>query len=173
MRHLKTLLAALAALAGLGMADHARAEDPDFLTLGGGYFDVLRQQKESGEFRMEYWSDYKLWFVHPFAGGMLTTDNSGYGYGGLRADIFLGRRVVFSIAEAVGAYIQGDGKKLGSVLEFRSAAEVAYRFDDRGRLGLTIYHISNASTGSRNPGADVIGVFYAVPLGPGTPGPND
>lgn len=173
MRHLRTLLAALIALAGISTADRACAADPDFLTLGAGYFDVLRQQKESGEVRVEYWSDYKLWFLHPFVGGMMTTDNAGYGYTGLRADIFLGRRVVFSIAEAVGGYIQGDGKKLGSVLEFRSAAELAYRFDDRGRLGVTIYHISNASTGSRNPGADIIGVFYAVPLGPGTPGPND
>lgn len=173
MRRFKSLLAALAALAGLATAERAHADDPAFLTFGSGYFDVLRQQDEAAAFRLEYWSDYKLWFVHPFGGAMLTSDASSYTYGGLRADLFLGRRVVFSIAEAVGAYIQGDGKKLGSVLEFRSAAELAYRFDDRSRLGVTIYHISNASTGSINPGADVVGLFYALPLGPGTPSPND
>ena len=167
-------LTAVCAIGGaMAMSAPVRADDPAFLTFGGGYYDVLRQNHEAAEFRAEYWSDYKLWFLHPFAGGMGTSAGSGYAYAGLRADLFLGRRVVLSGAEAVGAYIRGGGQDLGSVLEFRSAAEIAYRFDNRGRLGIAFYHLSNASLGRINPGTEVLSLFYAIPLGPGTPGPHD
>lgn len=174
MRRFTAILMAICVLGGAcAMAPPARADDPAFVTLGGGWFDLNRKQKEAGEFRAEYWSDYKLWFLHPFAGAMLTTTDSGYGYAGLRADLFFGRRWVVSGAEAVGAYARGDGKNLGDVLEFRSEAEFAYRFDDRGRLGLAFYHISNAGFGKINPGTEILSLFYAIPLGPGTPGPDD
>jgi len=174
VRRLTTILTALCALGGaMAMVTPARADDPAFLTFGGGYYDVLRQNHGAAEFRAEYWSDYKLAFLRPFVGGMVTSTSSGYGYAGLRADLFLSRRWVLSGAEAVGAYVRGDGQDLGSVLEFRSAAELAYRFDDRGRLGVAFYHLSNASLGRINPGTEVLSLFYAIPLGPGTPGPHD
>ena len=174
MRRLTTILMAICGFAGAAaMLAPARADDPAFLTLGGGYYDVVRRNHDAAEFRAEYWSDYKLWFLHPFVGGMATSTGSGYGYAGLRADLFLGRRVVLSGAEAVGAYVRGDGQDLGSILEFRSAAEIAYRFDNRSRLGLAFYHLSNASIGRINPGTEVLSLFYAIPLGPGTPGRGD
>ncbi len=168
-------LMTICAIAGASLAAPlpAPAADPDFVTLGAGWYDLNRKKKESGEFRAEYWSDYRLWVLNPFGGGMINSDNSVYGYAGLRADLFFGRRFVVSGAEAIGAYGRGDGKDLGSALEFRSALELAYRFDDRGRLGVAFYHLSNAGLGRINPGTEVLSLFYAIPLGRGTPGAVD
>ena len=39
----------------------ARADDPDFLSVGIGWFDFNREKDVGGEFRLEYRSDKKWW----------------------------------------------------------------------------------------------------------------
>ena len=95
---------------------------------------------------------------------MANTDGGVYGFGGLYLDVFLHRRVVITPNLAVGGYSQGDSKDLGSVIEFRSGMEIAYRFDDRSRLGVAVHHISNASIDDRNPGVNSIVLTYALPF---------
>ena len=63
-----------------------------------------------------------------------------------------------------GYYAEGGGTDLGHEIEFRSQIEVAYRFDDRSRLGLAFSHISNASIGDTNPGVEVLNDYYSIPL---------
>ena len=65
---------------------------------------------------------------------------------------------------AAGLYEDGSGKDLGGALEFRSAVTFGYRFESGWRAGLFYAHISNASTGRDNPGADTIGISISVPL---------
>lgn len=146
----------------------ALADDPPFLTFGAGYYDVVQGDDPAGEFRIEYRDDRKLWIFKPFVGAMGTTDSAGYGYGGVLVDIYLGRRFVLTPSFAAGYYYDGDGRDLGYGLEFRSSVELSYRFDDRTRLGLSFYHISNASLGDKNPGTEVLGIVYSIPLGPGS-----
>lgn len=138
-------------------------DDPAFLRVGAGYYDVF-DDFNAGEFHMEYISDSKWWVFKPFAGVMATTDSALYAYGGIRLDVFLGRRLVFTPSFAPGVYHDGDGKDLGHTVEFRSAVELAYRFDDRSRLGLSLYHLSNASLAESNPGTEVITMHYSYPL---------
>tara|TARA_R110000787_G_scaffold15656_3_gene48522 strand:+ start:282 stop:740 length:459 start_codon:yes stop_codon:yes gene_type:complete len=145
----------------------AAADDPAFLTFGAGWYDMNRKIDQAAEFRVEYRSDYKLWIAKPFAGAMGTTDGGAYGYGGLLMDIFFGRRIVLTPSFAAGLYHDGNGRDLGHAVEFRSSIELAYRFDDRTRLGVAFYHLSNAHLGSSNPGTEVLGVVYSIPLGSG------
>ncbi len=85
--------------------------------------------------------------------------------GGILTDFYFGNRIVVSPSVAVGAYFEGSGKDLGHVFEIRSALEVAYRFDDRSRLGVMFYHISNAGLGDdENPGAEVLTLSYSFPI---------
>jgi len=42
---------------------------------------------------------------------------------------------------------------------------VAYRFDDRSRLGISIDHTSNAGIGDTNIGAESIMLNYSIPTG--------
>ncbi len=163
-RNLIRWAVAITALGAFVAAHGARADDPDFLSVGGGYFDWNRQKNTAAEFRMEYRSDQKLLIFKPLAGAMVTTDGAFYAYAGVGVDVFLGRRLVVTPSFAPGYYAEGGGLDLGYPLEFRSQIEFAYRFDDRSRLGLAISHISNASIADENPGTESAILYYSVPL---------
>ena len=145
----------------------AAADDPDFLTLAAGYYDIYQKKHEAAEFRAEYRSDRKIWIFKPFVGVMGTTDSAFYGYGGVLVDVYFGRRWVLTPSFAAGYYEEGDGRDLGYELEFRSSIELSYRFDNRTRLGLSFYHLSNANIGDFNPGTEVLSIVYSIPLGSG------
>lgn len=165
----QAILASAAALAlafavGPAQAQESKKGDPDFFVFGAGYFDI-NDDMDAVEFRAEYHSDIKLlWIFKPFAGLMGTSDEAFYGYGGIKIDVFFGRRIVLTPSFALGYYEDGDGKDLGYPLEFRSSIELAYRFDDRSRLGLSLYHISNASLGDSNQGTEVLSLSYSLPI---------
>ncbi|MEQ9490356.1 MAG: acyloxyacyl hydrolase [Alphaproteobacteria bacterium] len=154
----------LSALAYVGSAVTASADDePAFIRFGAGYYDI-NDNEDAGEFHFEYISDSKWWVFTPMVGVMATTDSAAYAYAGIRLDLFLGRRWVLTPQFAPGLYEDGDGKDLGHVVEFRSALELAYRFDDRSRLGVSIYHLSNASLDDNNPGTEVLTLHYSLPV---------
>ncbi len=164
MAHLRTLTAGIVLAALALAATPARADDPDFVTVAGGWFDMNRQKDEAGEFRLEYRSDKKFLLFKPFGGVMATTDGASYYYAGILIDVFLGRRVVMTPSFAPGYYARGSGYDLGHAVEFRSQLEVAYRFDDRSRLGVSFGHMSNAGLGDKNPGTEALMLNYSVPL---------
>ena len=164
---LKTLSLLVSGLA-LSLPGAAAAEDPDFLSVGVGYYDVYQTKHEATEFRAEYRSDQKIWIFKPFAGLMATTDSAFYGYGGVLVDVFFGRRWVFTPSFAAGYYEEGDGRDLGYELEFRSSIEFSYRLDNRTRIGMAFYHLSNANYGDFNPGTEVLSIVYSIPLGAGS-----
>jgi len=159
--------AAIGAVTGVTAPAPAWAEDPDFITGSVGWFDMNRKQNTSTSFNIEYRSDYKLWIFHPMVGAMVNTDAALYGYAGLDVDVFLGRRLVLSGNTAFGAYDKGDSKDLGHWIEFRSGMELAYRFDNRARLGVGFHHISNANIGDKNPGTEILSLIFSYPLGKG------
>jgi hypothetical protein len=139
------------------------AGDPEFLSMGAGVFD-LNDDWLSGAFQLEYASDKKLWVFHPIAGVMFNTDGGGDVYAGVGVDLFFGNRWVVTPSFAPSAYWRGSSKNLGQILEFRSSIDVAYRFDDRSRLGLELYHLSNAGLDKHNPGTQVLLMKYSVPF---------
>jgi len=157
------------ALLGAAQLNDTRADEPDFLAIGGGAFDVF-DDDVAGEFRVEYRSDLRLWHFSPFVGASLTTDGAVYGFGGVGIDIFLGSRFVLTPNAALGLYAEGDGKDLGGPIEFRTGAELAYRFDDYARLGIAFHHVSNAGIYDLNNGEESLLLLYSLPLGSRPPG---
>lgn len=139
------------------------AGDPDFLSVGAGAFDI-DDDWTSAAFQFEYASDYRLWVFHPIAGVMFNSDMGGDAYAGVAIDFFFGNRWVVTPGFAPSAYWRGSSKNLGEILEFRSSIDVAYRFDDRSRLGLELYHLSNAGLDKHNPGTEVLLLKYSVPF---------
>ena len=159
--------AAIFAAALIVQPEPARADDPDFIVGGVGWFDMNRRKNTATSFNVEYRSSSKLWIFKPMVGFMATTDGAAYGYFGPAIDVYFGRRIVLTGTTAFGVYHHGDGLDLGHWAEFRSGLELAFRFDDRSRLGMGFHHISNANIGEKNPGTEILGVFYAFPLGRG------
>ncbi|MGQ0662271.1 MAG: acyloxyacyl hydrolase [Pseudomonadota bacterium] len=146
-----------------GLAAQARAEDPSFLVIGAGGFDFMEDRHRAAQLGLQYRSDLKLWIFQPMLGASATSDQAAYAYAGVSLDLFFGERVVLRPSFAPGLYRRGHGKDLGHAVEFRSGIEIAYRFDDRSRLGLELTHRSNASLDDRNPGEESLMLTYAFP----------
>ena len=53
-----------------------------------------------------------------------------------------------------GLYNQGNGKDLGHVLEFKSELQLSLDLSKESQLGFSYNHLSNASLGEKNPGAN-------------------
>lgn len=161
-------VAALAVVFGLGLAAPAtaRADDPSFLTLSAGHFDFNRRKDPGGEFGLEYRDKHKfLWIFKPVARAAYISNGMTFVGVGVRIDAFFGKRFVIT-PSFIPTWWRGKTSKLdlGYPLEFRSAIEFAYRFDNRARLGVAVSHTSNAHLGDKNPGTEALLVNYSIPL---------
>ncbi len=89
----------------------------------------------------------------PTTGGFVTGKNSLYLYTGIEADYDLGI-INISPSFSPGYYHKGDGKDLGSVLEFKSEIKLGINIFENSNFGYSYSHISNNDWGERNPGTD-------------------
>jgi lipid A 3-O-deacylase len=136
----------------------------DFLTGYVGEFDALQRDNTSVIGGLEYRYKDVYHGLRPLAGVMVTTDSAVYGYAGAAWDLALSNHIILSPNFAAGGFAQGDGKDLGNGIEFRSGIELAYQYDNGARGGLAFNHMSNASIGNKNPGAENIVATYSIPL---------
>ncbi len=91
--------------------------------------------------------------LSPITGGFITENNAIYLYTGVQAEYDLGFLTI-TPSFAPGYYSYGDGKDLGYPLEFKSEVQVSFNLSDNTHLGMSYNHISNASLGTKNPGAN-------------------
>ena len=89
----------------------------------------------------------------PVSGGFLTAKKSMYLYTGVQAEYKLGPLNIIP-SFAPGYYKQGDGKNLGSVLEFKSEIKFDIDIFKNSKIGYSYNHISNNDWGDINPGTD-------------------
>lgn len=158
-----TLTAAL-----LSSAAHAGSEgnaDRDYLNFYGGYFDITQDDNSAAQVGLEYRYKDIYYGLRPAIGINVSDDEAVYGYGGFFWDIYLSDKWIFTPNVVAGAFHHGDGKDLGSAIEFRSGLELSYEFETNNRLGLAFNHISNASIGEHNPGAETLLVVYQHSIG--------
>ena len=96
--------------------------------------------------------------ISPITGGFLTKNNAFYLYTGVQAEYELG---FFTITPsfAPGYYNEGGGKDLGYPIEFKSEVQMSFDLGDSSQMGMSYNHISNASFGTKNPGANSY-MFY-------------
>ena len=92
----------------------------------------------------------------PVAGLMATSRGTLYSYAGLRWDLPLSPSWSLAPSFATGLYYRGKGKgkNLGGALEFRSGIELSHAVSDKTRVGLSLYHLSHAGIGGKNPGSE-------------------
>ena len=91
--------------------------------------------------------------VSPITGGFITENSAGYIYTGIEWNFDLGK-IKFNPSFAPGLYREGDGKDLGHALEFKSEVQFSFDISNSTKLGASYNHISNASLGDKNPGAN-------------------
>jgi lipid A 3-O-deacylase len=161
--------AQLASQWSLGPLSIGSPGGPQRLALGAGAFDITpggqRFAGTQGVFRGEYhFGDVLIPLFSPFVGVDVTTKGGSYVYGGFGFDINFGPNWVLTPNGALGYYQRGGGTKLGSWMEFRSGAELDYKFADQSRLGVSVQHTSNAGLTKYNPGEQEVLLVYQLPL---------
>ncbi len=123
-----------------------------------GMFDFSDDGKKSTLIGFQHqnenlYRDTFLGNLSPITGALITADNAGYVYTGVQAQYKIG---VLNITPSFtpGLYHAGDGKDLGHMLEFKSEVQLSLDLSKTSELGFSYNHISNASLGDKNPGAN-------------------
>ena len=123
-----------------------------------GMFDFSDDGKKSTLIGFEHQDenlnrDTFLGNLSPITGILVTADNAGYIYTGIQAQYKMGA-LNFTPSFTPGLYHEGDGKDLGHVIEFKSELQFSLNLSGDSQLGFSYNHISNASLGDKNPGAN-------------------
>lgn len=141
-------------------------DDPAYVTFSAGYFDADLRRDEAVELSVEYRSDFEFWWFKPFAHAAYITNNMTFVGAGILLDVQLGDNWIIQPSIAPTWWRGGtDELDLDFALEFRSRIEIAYRFPDKSRLGISASHSSNASLGDRNPGTESVMLNLSIPTG--------
>ena len=133
------------------------SKDISFYT---GTFDVIDKEgdDQTSLFGIEHknpdlFRDTILGKFKPITGAFITGNNSVYMYTGVEGQYGLGPIKILP-SFSPGYYEEGDGKDLGSVLEFKSEIKVGFDIFENSKLSYSYSHISNNNWGDTNPGTD-------------------
>jgi len=123
-----------------------------------GMFDFSDDKQRAVLFGLQHQNDalFRKSFLgklSPITGGFLTENSAFYLYTGVQAEYDLGF-ITITPSFAPGYYNYGNGKDLGYPLEFKSEVQMSLNLSDTTQLGMSYNHISNASLGTKNPGAN-------------------
>ncbi len=123
-----------------------------------GMFDFSDHKQASAVLGLQHQNE-KLFILtkygrmSPITGGFVTANNAFYLYTGVQAEYEIGSLNI-TPSFAPGYYGEGNGKDLGYPLEFKTEVQVSYDLSEVSHLGMSYNHISNASLGENNPGAN-------------------
>ena len=158
----KIVLNILIALISFSFLSFANSEDEKSnnteLNFFTGMFDFSDDKQAAGVFGLQHQNDdlFRESFLgrlSPITGGFLTENSAFYLYTGIQAEYDLGL-ITITPSFTPGYYNYGSGKDLGYPLEFKSEVQMSFDLSDNTKLGMSYNHISNASLGSKNPGAN-------------------
>ena len=123
-----------------------------------GMFDFSDHGKKSNIIGIQHQNeelnrDTFLGNLSPVTGAMITGDSATYIYTGVQAQYKVGKLNV-TPSFTPGLYGAGDGKDLGHMVEFKSEVQLSLDLSTNTEFGFSYNHISNASLGDKNPGAN-------------------
>ena len=124
----------------------------------GGMFDFSDEGQRAALFGIQHQNETLeretfLGKLSPITGAFVTENSAAYVYTGVEWNFDLGG-INFTPSFTPGLYSEGDGKDLGHVIEFKSELQASFNISKNTSLGMSYNHISNASIGDKNPGAN-------------------
>ena len=128
------------------------------LSIYTGMFDFSDHGKKSSLVGFQHqdvnlYNDTFLGNLSPITGALITADNASYFYTGIQAQYKIGA-LNFTPSFTPGFYNKGNGKDLGHALEFKSEIQLSLDLPKESQFGFSYNHLSNASLGDKNPGAN-------------------
>ena len=158
----KIALNILIVLISFSFLSFANSEDKSLketeLNIFTGMFDFSDTKQASGLIGLQHQND-ELFIeggsgtFSPITGAFITSKNAFYIYTGIQAEYQFGSLAI-TPSFAPGYYGAGNGKDLGYPLEFKTEIQMSYDLSNTTHLGVSYNHISNASLGTKNPGAN-------------------
>ena len=157
LKKLSFFLILLLSATSLSAADNAKKDDHQ-LNFFTGNFDFSDDKQKAILVGLQHQNENLnrktfLGNVSPITGGFVTENSSAYIYTGVEWNVDMGG-MKFTPSFAPGLYHEGNGKDLGHVLEFKSEVQLSYSASENTSLGVSYNHVSNASLGDKNPGAN-------------------
>jgi hypothetical protein len=159
-----TSAGAAVVLAGLCAAP-AAADGTARLMLGVGQYDIIPDDNKALAGYIQYRFAAHLWGHHdrggaflgfrPVVGAMANGDEGLFGYIGLAAP-FAWDGWEFEVSGGPGAYSRGESTDLGGTFQFHVGLAASRALGDGLRLGVAMYHISNANIHRRNRGTNTL-----------------
>ncbi len=146
-------------LTSIGAAEEEKLQLPNTqLNMYSGMFDFSDEKQRAVLIGFQHQNEelYRETFLgtlSPITGGFVTENAALYAYTGIEWNFDLGP-INFTPSFAPGLYGEGDGKDLGHILEFKSEVQASFNLSENSQLGMSYNHISNASLGDKNPGAN-------------------
>jgi len=164
MKYFFVQIKVLILLVVLSVSSVSKAEEVNDLDSGhefnffSGMFDFSDEGKRSTIFGIQHQNenllrDSLIGTISPVTGAMITADNATYVYTGVQAQYKIGS-IDITPSFTPGIYNKGDGKDLGHLVEFKSELQISLDLFKNSQLGMSYNHISNASLGEKNPGAN-------------------
>ena len=138
--------------------DHEIDNNNTKFNIYSGMFDFSDDGKRSTLIGFQHQNtdlnkDTFLGNLSPITGILLTTDNAAYIYTGVQAQYSIGALNIIP-SFTPGFHNQGDGKDLGHAIEFKSEIQLSLNLPRDSQFGFSYNHLSNASLGDKNPGAN-------------------
>ena len=161
MKNLKTIIAVFGLLIltlPVKSEDNKKRFNNHEMNFYTGMFDFSDDGQRASLFGIQHQNeslfiDSFLGKISPITGFMLTENKAGYVYTGVQAHYKIGRvNIVPSFTP--GIYGEGDGKDLGHPVEFKSEVQLSLDLFSNSEVGFSYNHMSNASLGEKNPGAN-------------------
>ncbi len=140
------------------IADDHEIDNNTKFNIYSGMFDFSDDGKRSTLIGFQHQNtdlnkDTFLGNLSPITGLLFTTDNAAYLYTGVQAQYSIGALNIIP-SFTPGFYNQGDGKDLGHAIEFKSEIQLSLDLPRDSQFGFSYNHLSNASLGDKNPGAN-------------------
>ena len=158
MRKIALTVIGLISFSFFSFADELVNENETKLNFFTGMFDFSDHKQASGVIGLQHQNDelFRKSFLgnlSPISGAFITEKNAFYIYSGVQAEYEVGFLTI-TPSFAPGYYNYGDGKDLGYPLEFKTELQMSFDISETSHLGMSYNHISNASLGTKNPGAN-------------------
>ena len=139
-------------------AEEKKLDNNTEFSIYSGMFDFSDEGKKSTLIGFQHQNeelnrDTFLGNLSPITGALITADNASYVYTGVQAQYKIG---VINLTPSFtpGLYNSGNGKDLGHIVEFKSEIQLSLDLPKDSQFGFSYNHLSNASLGKKNPGAN-------------------
>jgi len=145
-------------LSAISIAEELELDKNTEFSLYTGMFDFSDDGKKSSLIGFQHQNENLnrntfIGNLSPITGAMITADNATYFYTGIQAHYKLGN-LNLTPSFTPGYYNEGNGKDLGHSLEFKSELQLSLELPRDSQIGFSYNHLSNASLGDKNPGAN-------------------